>query len=41
MQKEPTVSVRIYKPTRQKAKQLAAKKGVTIAQVIADALKKI
>jgi len=39
MAKQETVSVRIYKSTRQKAKQLAAKQGITISQVIAAALK--
>ena len=36
-----TVPVRIYKSTRAKAKQLAAKRGVTISQLIDDAVKKI
>jgi antitoxin component of RelBE/YafQ-DinJ toxin-antitoxin module len=41
MKQEQTVSVRIYKTTRQKAKQLAAKRGITLARAFAEALKKV
>jgi antitoxin component of RelBE/YafQ-DinJ toxin-antitoxin module len=38
--KEQTVSVRVHVSVRQKAKQLAAKRGITLAQAIAELIKK-
>jgi antitoxin component of RelBE/YafQ-DinJ toxin-antitoxin module len=40
MAKQEMVSVRIYKSVRSRAKQIAAKKGITLARAIAEAVKK-